>query len=327
MGTGALPTRSLTLGWWLSSEEHDPRELVRQCQAAEAIGLRTAMISDHLQPWVPRQGQSSFVWTALGAMLQATDRIEVGTGVTALGDRSHPVNVAQAMATCAVLSGGRTFLGVGTGERLNEQPFGAWRSGGERRARVEEGIGIVRDLWSGKRLAHRGSHWQIDKAELWTRPAVPPDVLVAASGPRSAELAGQLADGLIGVSPDRRLVEVFRGSGGEGKRCVAQLHVCAATTLDEARRTAWDWWPNGVLPPSILTEIAVPEQFEATADKIGAASIDQAVVCATDGQPIQRAIDRFVGAGYDTVYLHQVGPDQDRLLRIVETELLAGTGA
>lgn len=316
-----------TLGWWLSSEEHDPRDLVSQCQAAEAIGLTTAMVSDHLQPWVPHQGHASFVWSVLGAILQATDRIEVGTGVTALGDRSHPVNVAQAMATCAVLSEGRTFLGVGTGERLNEQAFGAWRSGGERRARVEEGIGILRDLWAGKRLGHRGTHWQIDHAQLWTRPAAAPDVLVAASGPRSAQLAGEQGDGLIGVTPDRQLVEVFRSNGGDGKRCVGQLHVCAAATLEEARQTAWEWWPNGVLPPEILTEIASPEQFEATADKIGAAAIDRAVVCATDGEPIQRAIDRFIGAGYDTVYLHQVGPDHARLLRIVETELLAATAA
>lgn len=317
-----MDDRPFRLGWWLSSEEHDPRELVRQCQAAEAAGVTTAMVSDHLQPWVPHQGHAPFVWSLLGAMLQATDRIEIGTGVTALGERSHPVNVAQAVATCAVLSEGRTFLGVGTGERLNEQPFGPWRSAGARRERLEEAIEIVRDLWDGKRLGHRGAHWQIDHARVWTRPAAAPDLLVAAAGPRSAALAGHTADDMIGVTPDRRLVEVFRGNGGAGKRCLAQLHVCLAATLDEAREIAWEWWPNGVLPPPILTELADPSQFAATAEAVGPATIDQAVVCATDAQPIRRALARFAGAGYDTVYLHQVGPDQQRLLDLVAGELL-----
>jgi G6PDH family F420-dependent oxidoreductase len=318
-----METGGMRIGWWLSSEEHDPRALVRQCQAAEAAGVPTAMISDHLQPWVPRQGQAPFVWSVLGAMLQATDAIEVGTGVTALGDRSHPVNVAQAMATCAVLSEGRTFLGVGTGERLNEQAFGEhWASGAERRDRVEEGITIIRDLWRGKRLGHRGTHWRVEHARVWTRPASPPDVFLAASGSRSAALAGRVADGMIAVSPDRRVVEAFRGGGGEGKRCVAQLHVCLAATLERARATAWEWWPNGVVPPALLGELADPEHFEAAANAIGEAAIDRAVICATGPEPIERAIAGYAGAGFDTVYLHQVGPDQDRLLRMVQHELL-----
>jgi coenzyme F420-dependent glucose-6-phosphate dehydrogenase len=112
------------LGWWLSSEEHDPRTLVENAVTAEATGFETAMISDHLQPWTRRQGQSGHVWTTIGAIGNATEALELGTGVTALLHRGHPINVAQAAATAAVLLDGRFFLGVGSGERLNEQPFG-----------------------------------------------------------------------------------------------------------------------------------------------------------------------------------------------------------
>src|SRR5690349_20064423 len=125
------------LGWWLSSEEHDPRDLVRQSQAAESVGITTAMISDHLRPWIRHTGHAPFVWTTLGAIAHATDEIEVGTGVTAMVHRVTPIAVAHAAATTAVLFEGRFFLGLGTGERLNEQAFGRrWPRPGERRARL-----------------------------------------------------------------------------------------------------------------------------------------------------------------------------------------------
>src|SRR5262245_7152708 len=111
--------RALRLGWWLSSEEHDPHELVRQARAAEIIGFETAMISDHLRPWVRRTGHASFVWTTLGAIANATEHIEVGTGVVAMVHRSNPITIAHAAATAAVMFENRFFLGVGTGERLN----------------------------------------------------------------------------------------------------------------------------------------------------------------------------------------------------------------
>lgn len=311
------------LGWWLSSEEHDPRRLIEQARLAEATGFSTAMISDHLQPWVRRQGESSYVWAVLGAMVQATDVLEVGTGVTSFVHRNAPINVAQAAATVAVMAQGRFFLGVGTGERLNEQPFGErWPRTGERRERMEEAISMLRQLWDDKNVNERGAHWNVENLRAQTRPAQAPPVYIAASGKLSAALAGRIGDGMIGVEPQASLVEIFRGAGGGGKPCLGQLHVSIADTIDAALDNAWEWWPHGVVPPAVLSELARPQDFEVIADAIGRDGIGDAVVCATEPAPVIAAIDRFVGAGFDTVYLHQIGPDQERLAAMARNELL-----
>ena len=296
---------------------------MQHASAAEAIGFDTAMISDHLQPWTRRQGQSGHVWTTIGAIANATDTIEVGTGVTAMVHRSHPITVAQAAATAAVMLEGRFFLGVGSGERLNEQAFGRrWPGAGERLERLRVGIDIVRRLMAGDTVNHRDDHWRVENLALTTRPAGPPPIYVAASAKRSAALAGEAADGLIGVRPDASVIDVFHGKGGRGKRCIGQVHVSIATTIDEAVGTAREWWPNSALPPAALSELARPADFEALTTDVTDDAIRTSVVCAVDGEPVIRAIDRFVAAGFDTVYVHQVGPDQQRLADLARTELL-----
>ena len=180
----------------------------------------------------------------------------------------------------------------------------------------------MRRLCAGDTVTERGRAWTVERLELMTRPATPPPVFVAGSGSRSARLAGEIGDGLISVEPDPALVDAFHGSGGRGKPCVAQLQVCLAPTVDDARDVAWQWWPNGVVPPTILTELATPSEFSDVASAIGPTTIGDAIVCATDAGPLIAAIDRFAGAGYDTVYLHQVGPDQARLFDMLVDELL-----
>lgn len=317
-----MSERAFRLGWWLSSEEHDPRTLVTNAVMAEAAGFETAMISDHLQPWVRHQGNGSFVWTVIGAIANATERLEVGTGVTAMMHRSNPVNVAQAACTAAVMLEDRFFLGVGSGERLNEQPFGErWPRAGERRAQLEEAVNVIRQLFAGDKVNHRGEYWSVENLQLMTLPASPPPIFMAAGGKLSAASAGKSGDGLIGVTPDAHQIDVFRGSGGMGKPCLAQLHVSIASTMAAALDNAWEWWPIGVLPPSVLGELAKPEDFFAIADAIGRDDIGEMVICATETAPVIEAIDRFAGAGFDTVYLHQVGPDQQRLADLARTEL------
>jgi len=309
------------LGWWLSSEEHDPRDLVRHARAAEDAGFTTALISDHLRPWVPSQANAAHVWTVLGAIAHVTDAMEVGTGVTAMMHRTSPIVLAHAAATAAVMFEGRFFLGVGTGERLNEQAFGErWPRAGERRDRLAEGVALIRRLCSGENVNHRGA-WAVENLRLATLPAAPPRIFVAASGKRSAALAGEIGDGMIGVAPDGSIVDVFRSTSSADTPVVGQLHVSLAADLETARESAWTWWPNAVVPPSLLGELARPEEFEAVADAIGPAGIDKAVLCATGAAPVIAAIDRFVGAGFDTVHLHQVGPDQARLAAMATGEL------
>jgi G6PDH family F420-dependent oxidoreductase len=236
--------------------------------------------------------------------------------------RSHPVAIAHAAATAAVLLEGRFFLGVGTGERLNEQPFGQrWPRAGERREQLAEAISVIRDLWRGENVNYRGAYWQVENLRLYELPASPPPIYVAASGPRGARLAGELGDGMIAVIPNAELVDTFRGAGGSGPR-LAQLHVSLASDYDAATENAWTWWPNGAIAPTVLSELARPQHFEELADRADRFAIHETVVCATTAEPIVAAIDRFVGAGFDTIYLHQVGPDQARLADLARAELL-----
>ena len=192
-----------TLGYALSSEEHRPGDLVRYARLAEEAGFPFALISDHYHPWVDRQGQAPFVWGVLGGIAQATGRLRVGTGVTCPTTRLHPAIVAQAAATAAALLPGRFFLGVGTGENLNEHILGdRWPPHDLRLARLEEAVAVIRLLWRGGVQTHRGEHYTVEHARVYTLPDEPVPIMVAAGGPHAAEVAGRIGDGLIGTAPD-----------------------------------------------------------------------------------------------------------------------------
>ena len=208
-----------TFGYWLSSEEHPPLDLVRNARRAEEAGFEFAMISDHYHPWIDAQGHSPFVWSVIGGIAAATERLRVGTGVTCPLIRIHPAIVAQAAATCAALLPGRFFLGVGTGENLNEHVTGArWPAPDERIEMLEEAIDVIRLLWDGDEETHRGEHYTVDHARLYTLPEEPIPIVVAAGQPNAAELAGSRGDGLITTSPDEEIVSAYREGGGDGPR-------------------------------------------------------------------------------------------------------------
>jgi G6PDH family F420-dependent oxidoreductase len=314
-------TGCVEVGFWLSSEEHGARDLVELAVAAEDHGFAHAMISDHLHPWVPEQGHAPFVWGVLGAIGRATSALHLATGVTAPTARMHPVVVAHAAATAAVLLEGRFALGVGTGERLNEHVVGGpWPRPAIRRAHLQEAVHVLRRLFDGDEVSFDGDHVTVEHAQLYTRPSAPPPIWIAASGPRSARVAGIDGDGLIALAPDPSLVSAYRSAGGTGPR-VAQLHVCWAPTEDEARATARRWWPNGGMPPSVLSELARPRQIAEVADLVSEDDVAQQVLCGPDPEPIARAVLRFGAAGFTRVYLHQVGPDQQGFLDLWAKEL------
>jgi coenzyme F420-dependent glucose-6-phosphate dehydrogenase len=311
------------LGYWLSSEEHPPDHLVANAVAAERAGFATAMISDHFHPWTPRQGQSPFVWTVLGAIAMQTERLRIGTGVTAPIARVHPLVIAHAAATVEILMPGRFFLGLGAGERLNEQVVGGtWPTAPVRRAMLEEAVDVIRRLWSGKTVTHDGDHFQVERARLFTRPDTAPPIVIATGGKKTAELAGRIGDGIVGVAADPTIVEAFEGAGGTGKPRYAQLHVCWGESASEARATALDWWPNAAIPAPLLGELATPSQFAATAALVTEDAVAEQVVCGPDADRYLTAIDRFVAAGFTTIYLHQAGPDQLGFLDFARRELL-----
>jgi coenzyme F420-dependent glucose-6-phosphate dehydrogenase len=311
------------LGYALSSEELGPVELVENAIAAEHAGFRFALVSDHFHPWLDVQGESPFVWSTIGAISQATESLAIGTGVTCPMIRTHPAVIAHAAATSAVLMPGRFFLGVGTGENLNEHVLGdRWPSHAERLEMLEEAIGLMRELWQGGLVTHRGRHYAVDRARLYTLPEEPPPVAIAASGNNSAELAGRLGDALVSTAPDEELVDAFNQAGGTGKPCYGQLTVCYAEDRDAAVRTAFEKWPNAGLGGELGQELALPGHYRDACDLLSPDQVAEKVVCGPDPDEHREAIAKFEQAGFSRVYIHQVGRDQEAFFSFYEREIL-----
>jgi coenzyme F420-dependent glucose-6-phosphate dehydrogenase len=314
------------LGYALSSEEHAPNDLVRNARRAEEVGFTHALVSDHFHPWVDKQGHSPFVWAVLGGIAQVTERIQLGTGVTCPTIRTHPAVIAQAAATAAVMLPGRFFLGVGTGEKLNEHILGdAWPSGDVRLEMLAEAIDVIRLLWQGGYQSHRGRHYTVEDARIYTLPGEPPPIMVAASKPGAAKLAGS-QDGFIGVSPERDLLAAFEAAGGKGKPRFGQVTVCWAKTEEEAKRTAHEWWPNAAIKGDLSQELPLPAHFQQAAEMVDEDDVAEMVVCGPDADVHRDKIREYEKAGYDHVYVHQVGPDQEGFFAFYEKEVLPDVG-
>ncbi len=311
------------IGYTLSSEEQRPEALVDLAARAEQAGFSFAGISDHFHPWIDKQGNSPFVWGVLGAISQRTERLELITGVTCPTFRIHPAIVAQAAATAAALLPGRFSLGVGSGENLNEHVLGErWPPVRERQARLEEAIEIIRLLWEGDLASHRGEHYRVENARIYSLPEEPPPILVAVAGNRSVDLAARAGDGLIGTAPKAESVARFREGGGEGKPTYGQLHICWAESEEEAVRTALEWWPNAAVSGSHFLELPLPAHFEEAAELVDEEDIADSVVCGPDAERHLEAIREYVDAGYDHVYVHQIGPDQEGFFDFYERSVL-----
>jgi G6PDH family F420-dependent oxidoreductase len=315
------------LGYALSSEEFRPGDLVRQARLAEEAGFEFAFVSDHFHPWIDRQGHSPFVWPVLGGIARATERISVGTGVTCPILRVHPAHVAQAAATVADMMPGRFMLGVGTGENLNEHILGQrWPSASERLEMLEEAIELIRKLWEGEIVTHRGPHFTVEDARLYTVPEELPPIVVAAGAPAAAELAGRAGDGLCSTSPSREIVEAYEQAGGDGPR-YGQLTVCWAEDEDEARRTAHELWPNAALEGPLTQELPLPAHFEEAAAMVTEDDTAERIVCGPDLDRHLEGVRMFADAGFDHVYVHQVGPDQEGFLDVYADEVMPALSA
>lgn len=310
----------------LSSEEHGPLELSRLAAQAEQAGFDFALISDHFHPWTSRQPHSPFVWSVLGAISQTTQRLRIGTGVTCPLQRIHPALVAQAAATTAAMFGGRFFLGLGTGENLNEHILGQkWPPAPQRQEMLEEAVGLIRELWKGRTLTHRGRFFTVEDARIFTLPQQLPPIALAAGGEAMAGLAGRIGDALISTAPDPKLVAAFRQSGGQGKPCYGQVAVCWAEDEARARRTALDWWPNSALPGPLNTELRCVEHFDSAVKSVTEEQVAQQVPCGPDPAVHRRAVEKFLEAGFDHVYVHQIGPEQAGFMRFYQANVLPQT--
>ena len=309
-------------GYKLCSEEQGPRELVRLAARVEEAGFSFGVISDHFHPWVDAQGESPFVWSVIGGIAESTERLRLGTGVTCPTIRTHPAIIAHAAATAAALMPGRFFLGVGSGENLNEHILAdRWPPVDMRLDMLEEAIEVIRLLWQGGLQTHYGEHYVVENARLYTLPDELPPIVVAASGEKAGQLAGRAGDGLMTTSPNEEVIAAFEGAGGSGPR-YAEATVCWAEDEADAVRTAHRQWPNAGLKGQLLAELALPSHFEQAAQNVSEDDIAEAIVCGPDPERHVAKIREYIDAGIDHVFIHQVGDDQEGFIRFYEREVL-----
>ncbi|GAB7018072.1 TIGR03557 family F420-dependent LLM class oxidoreductase [Halostagnicola bangensis] len=311
------------LGFTLSSEEHGPNELVEYGVRAEEVGFDFLSVSDHFHPWVSAQGESPFVWSVLAGLASQTDEIEIGVGVTCPTIRIHPVNIAHAVATTQVMADGRFSFGVGTGENLNEHVTGEkWPEHDVRLEMLSESMELMRDLWDGKNTSHHGEYYTAENARLYTVPEEIPKIIVSAFGPQTAQMAGEEGDGLWCSGPKGEVVDAYEDAGGEGPK-YTQLHCCYADSEDEAIDTVHELWPNGFIPGELGQELPTPAHFQQAASMVDREDVAEgSTVTDSDPQTHIDSLEQAIDAGYDHVYVHQIGPEQGKALEFYEEEVL-----
>ena len=307
--------REIQIGYKLSSEEFSATELIAQAAAAEKHGFKFALISDHYHPWTNRQGNSPFVWAVLGGIAQVTSKLTIGTGVTCPTFRIHPAIVAQAAGTAASMMPGRFFLGVGTGENLNEHICGqGWPEVAVRQEKLAEAVKLMRTLWQGEQHSHRGKHYIVENARIYSLPEEPPRIMIAAAGPKSAKMAAELGDGLIGTEPNHQVVEQFKKDGGQGKPCYGELSVCFDADERKAEELAHEVWPVAGLPGQLFSELPLPTLFEKAAELVSIEQIRKLIPCGPDPARHLSAIQKYIDAGFDHIFVHQIGPHQESFM-------------
>lgn len=326
---------ALTIGYAAALEQFHPTEVLEIATLAEAHGFSGVMAADHFQPWTPTQGQASFVWNVLAALGERT-RGDIGPGVTAPTFRYHPAVVAQASATLAAMYPGRHWLGLGSGEALNEHVVGAyWPEAPERINRMFEALDIIRKLFTaslaGRDAKHTGTYYRLESTRLWTMPEQPPPIFVATGGPVTARRAGKHADGLITIgAPVEKvagLLDKFAAGAREAGKDAAslpkiiQLHLSWAPTDEEAVANAVEQWPNGAMrfPKA---DIRSPFDFAAMARLVRPEDFAGRMVISADPDVHRAAIQRYADLGFDRIYLHNVGRNQRDWVEVFGRDVL-----
>ena len=313
----------MKIGYFLSSEEFEPRELITQAQMAEGAGFQGLWISDHYHPWNDEQGHSGFVWATIGALAQVTQQMKVTTAVTCPTLRIHPAIVAHAAATCAVLLEGRFALGLGSGEALNEHILGdQWPQADERLEMLEEAVEVIRKLWRGGMQSHRGRHYRVENARIYDLPEQIPPILISGFGPKATQLAAKIGDGYCTVQPDKEAVQRFREAGGKDRLVAGGMKVCWGQDEREARATAHRLWPNEQLPGELAQILPTPAHFEQVSELVNEEMVAETVPCGPNLEKHLQAIGRYQDAGFDELYIQQIGADQAGFFETYAREVL-----
>jgi G6PDH family F420-dependent oxidoreductase len=316
----------MKIGYFLSCEEYTPQELIAQARQAEEAGFSGLWISDHFHPWLDAQGESPFVWAVIGGLAQVT-RLPVATGVTCPTVRMHPAIVAHAAATAQVMLEGRFTLGVGSGEALNEHILGdRWPEAEERLEMLEEAVEVMRALWTGENVSHRGRHYRVENARIYTLPDTPPPVLVSGFGPKATDLAARIGDGYATVQPDAELIARFRSGGGGDKPVQAGTKVVYGADEAEAVRTMHRIWPNEGLPGELPQVLPTPRHFEQATELVTEEMIAESVPCGPDLDKHVAALQEFADAGVDELYVQQVGDGHEAFFEAYARDVLPRFG-
>jgi G6PDH family F420-dependent oxidoreductase len=313
----------MRFGYFLSCEEYTPQQLLEQAQLAERAGFEALWISDHFHPWNDAQGQSPFVWSMIGALSQVC-RLPVTTAVTCPTVRIHPVNIAQAAATSAVLLDGRFTLGLGTGEALNEHIIGqVWPSLDVRLEMLEEAVHVIRRLWEEDDFVnHHGRYYTVDTARIYTRPEQPPPIYISGLGPKATEAVGRIADGYISTSPDTELLELFHKTAGRDKPAQAGVKVCYADDAGSGAEIAHSLWANSGVPGELGQVLPSPRHFEQASQLVTKEMTRNSIACGPDAAEHLEKLQPYVNAGFDELYIANMGPHYEACIRMYGEEIL-----
>jgi coenzyme F420-dependent glucose-6-phosphate dehydrogenase len=315
----------LRLGYKASAEQFAPRELLEYSVEAERQGLEIIAVSDHFQPFRHTGGHGTAALPWLGSVGERTERAQLGTSVLTPTMRYHPSMIAHAFGTLALLYPGRVFLGVGTGESLNETPAtGAeWPGAKERRLRLAEAIDLMRRLWTDDRVTYEGEYYRTKNATIYDRPDEPVPVYMAASGPLAAKLAGRVGDGFIVTSgKDPGLYDELTAAMEEGAQeagrdpaeivRMIEIKVSYDHDLDFAR-VATEYWAPLALSPEQKRDVEDPIELERLADEDPSIALRRFIV-SDDPDEIVERIAPYVERGFDNLVFHAPGNDQRRFL-------------
>jgi G6PDH family F420-dependent oxidoreductase len=311
----------MLIGYFLSTEEYGPRELLEQARAAEEAGFEALWISDHYHPWTSEQGNSPFVWSMIGAISQVCS-LPVTTAVTCPTVRIHPAIIAQAAGTVSQLTSGRFLLGVGSGEALNEHILGdPWPTVDRRLEMLEEAVELIRRLWSGEVVSWEGKHYRVDHARIYNLPDPPPEIYVSGFGPKAIEVAARIGDGFISTAPDADAVRRFKQLSG-GKPAHAGAKVAFAETQKEGWEHAHRLWANAGLPGELAQVLPTPEHFEQASSLVTLDATSDSVVAGNDPEPHLEQIGQYRDAGYDALYVANMGPHYREMITFYGDQIL-----
>ena len=313
----------MKIGYFLSSEEWGPQDLVAQAVKAHDAGFEGLWISDHYHPWNDEQGHSPFVWSTIGGIAHATDGMKVTTAVTCPTMRIHPAIIAQAAATASVMLDGNFCLGLGSGEALNEHILGdRWPEADERLEMLEEAVEVIRTLWRGGVQDHRGRHYRVEHCRVYDLPEPRPPIVISGFGPKSVALAARVGDGYCTVGPDAESVKAFRSQASNGHLVQGGLKVCWGSDDETARKTVHRLWPNEALPGELAQILPTPEHFEQATELVTEDMVASEVPCGPDVERHVAAVKEYADAGFDELYVNQIGPDQDAFFEAYREHVL-----